>query len=485
MKTVALGGIWHETNTFAASRTRRADFEAYHLAVGGHLIARFAGLRTEVGGFLSGAEARGWNVLPTLFAAAVPSGLVDRDDYVALKADLIAALDPGADGVLLSLHGAMVVDGIDDADGDMAETVRRHVGPEVPVIATLDFHANVSRRLYDMTDALVGYDTYPHVDPFDRGVEAVAILEETLAGREYKGRSFRKLPLLTAPQAQETATQPMRAIFELAHQLEEEPGVRLVTVSPGFPYADVPHLGFSVAAYGEDAEAVESAAAAVADLAWDVRHDFVTANVSVSEAVTRASTAEDCPVVLVDVADNIGGGAPGDGTALLEEILRQRCSGAVVVVADAVTAAEAMALGVDATHEFHVGGKTDRMHGDPVTVRATVRSVGDGRFVHKGSYMTGQETWMGTTAVLDADGVEIVVTERPTMPFDAEQLRSQGIEPGTRRALVVKSAIAWRAAFGDVAKEVLVVDTPGVCTSDLSLLPYEKVQRPIHPIDSI
>lgn len=487
MATVAVGGIWHETNTFATSRTTRARFEEYQYGLGDDLVTRFTGVRTEVGGMLDGASAHDWDVVPTVFAGAVPSGLVTADAFSSLLADLVDRIPADVDAVLLSLHGAMVVEGVDDADGEVASAVRRAVGPGVPVVASLDFHANVSERLFAATDALVGYDTYPHVDPFERGREAADVVGELLDGRSLAGRAFAKLSLLTAPAAQQTAAPPMKTLFDAAHDVEASPGVRVVTVSPGFAYADVAHLGLSIAAYGDDADAVKAGVERLADLAWSLRHEFVTADLSPAEAVTRATAgaAPDGPVVLVDVADNIGGGAPGDGTVLLAELLAQRADGAVVVIADPEAAVAAADAGVGATVELDLGGHTDRMHGDPVRVRGVVRHLGDGRFVHRGSYMTGQETCMGRTAVVAADGVEIVVTERPTMPFDAEQLRSQGIEPADRRILVVKSAIAWRAAFGDLAADAIPVATPGICTSDLSNLPYRNVRRPIHPLDDL
>lgn len=482
---VAVGGIWHETNTFASSRTDAADFAAYQYGAGPELVEHFSSVRNEVGGLLAGCTERAWRVHPMLFAAAVPSGLVRADAFATLKKDLLSRLDRGVDGVLLSLHGAMVVEGVDDADGDLASAVRAVVGEGCPVVATLDFHANVSPRLFDATDALVGYDTYPHVDPYERGVEAAAILGELLEGSLLGARAFVKVPVLTAPATQQTADGPMEAVFSEAHRLESMPGVRLVTVSPGFPYADVPHLGLSVAVYGTDADVVKRGADEVAELAWSLRRQFVEDEASPADAVARAAHAEAGPVVLVDVADNIGGGAPGDGTVLLDELVQQRAQGAVVVMADAEAVAAAWDAGVGAEVAVELGAKTDSMHGEPVPLTARVQSLSDGRFVHTGSYMTGQETQMGRTAVLVVGGVEIVVTERPTMPFDAAQLRSQGIEPAERRILVAKSAIAWRAAFGDLAAGAIPVATPGVCTSDLASLPYRKVQRPIHPLDIV
>ena len=489
MARFAVGGIWHETNTFVVGTTTAADFRAYQFGAGPELIDRFTGVRNEPGGFLAGIKELGSTAVPTLFAAAVPSGLVERAAYDDLKHDLLNRLtDAGSvDGVLLALHGAMVADGLDDPEADLVRAVRSVVGP-TPVVATLDFHANVSHELFDAVDVLLGYDTYPHVDPFERGVEAAHALHHVL-NHGLPAKAFEKLPLLTAPPTQETAAEPMATISARRVKWESRDDILAMTVSPGFPYADVARLGFSIAAYGADPATVKQAAADIAELAWAKRHEFAPAAVAPAEAVRRALAAPRGPVVLVDVADNVGGGSPADGTVLLHELLRQHVAGAVVVIADPAAVAQAAAAGRGATVTLDVGGKTDERHGAPVTVTGRIERVTDGRFVHKGSYMTGQTTEMGTTAVVavpvEHGDVEVVLTERRTMPFDAEQLRSQGIEPTQRKVIVVKAAIAWRAAFGEMAAESILVSSPGACTSDLATLPYTKVPRPIAPLDGI
>lgn len=488
MARIAVGGIWHETNTFVVGTTTAADFSAYQYGAGAELVGRFTGVRNEVGGFLAGLHAIGATPVPTLFAAAVPSGLVARAAYETLKQEMLSRLaDAGpVDGVLLALHGAMVVDGLDDPEADLCGAVRQLIS-DVPIVATMDFHANVSNDLFEAADLLLGYDTYPHVDPYDRGVEAARLLMGICeAGTPAK--AFQKLPLLTAPTAQETAVEPMASISRRRMAWEERDGVVAVTVSPGFPYADVARLGFSVAAYATDDVLAKEAAADIAEQAWSRRLDFAPPAVAPADAVRRAAAAPRGPVVLVDVADNVGGGSPGDGTVLLNELLGQQVPGAVVVIADPAAAADAARAGAGATVTLDVGGKTDGRHGPPVTVTARVERVTDGRFVHKGSYMTGQVTEMGTTAVVAVPVVggvvEIVLTSRRTMPFDAEQLRSLGVEPTERKVIVVKAAIAWRAAYGEMAAESVLVSTPGACSSDLASLPYTKLPRPIAPLDA-
>ena len=288
------------------------------------------------------------------------------------------------------------------------------------------------------------------------------------------------------PQRQITTAGAMADLFARVHAIERDPAVLVVTLAGGFCYSDVPRAGMAaVVSTAGDAGLARRYARELQALAWSCRAGFVARNLSPTEAVARVCDARPGtgPAILVDVADNIGAGAPGDGTALLSEILRQGVREAAVVVADPEAVGVAFAAGVGGCFSGLVGGKTDRFHGEPVPVSGRVRLLGDGRFVYRGSYMTGQLREMGRTAVLDVAGNDLVLTERKTMPFDSEQLRSVGITPEHCRAIVVKSATAWRAAYEAMASAVLEVDAPGICTVHLDELPFRALTRPIYPLD--
>lgn len=482
---ITVGGLWHETNTFASTLTSLDQFYAHQFAESEDLLTRFAGVRNEIGGFIRGAEMHSFELLPALYAAAVPSGIVERRAYDQLKRKLIEQLAYPSDGILLALHGAMVAEGVDDVEGDILRTLRDRVENR-PIVATFDYHANISEDMVRNADVLIGYDTYPHIDAYDRAIEASQILSDILTGKRRPVCSFRKLPLLTAPQSQATDANPMRIILDQVRAAEGLSGIITVSAAAGYPYSDVRRLGFSILVYSDgDQELATRQADALTTAVWSVRHEFVSQSLTPSDAVRRAINSSVFPVILVDVADNIGGGSPGDGTVILSELLASNASGAVVTIVDPQSVAKAMEAGIGNQIEFCIGGKTDGRHGPPVPVRGTVRVVSDGFFVHGGSYMTGQCACMGNTIVLNTGGVEIVLMERPTMPFDAEQLRSLGINPADKRIIVVKSAVAWRAAYGDIARAVLSVDTPGICSSDLKSFDYRKAPRPIFPIDEI
>jgi microcystin degradation protein MlrC len=284
----------------------------------------------------------------------------------------------------------------------------------------------------------------------------------------------------------DTEREPMAGLMALAHDIERDPAVLKVTVAAGFAYADVARTGFSCIVHTDaDAPLAGRYAQQVAATAWSAREAFQIQNVPVAEAVRQAIEAPAGPVVLIDVADNIGGGSPGDGTAVLRELLAQQARRAVVTLADPEAVAQACQAGLGTQLTLKVGGKTDNWHGQPVDVQGRVDHITSGHYVHKGSWMTGRDMNMGQSVVLTCGdgGVQLLLSERKTVPFDAEQLRSQGILPEAQHILVVKSAVAWRAAYGDVARMAIAVDTPGLCTTHLERLPYYKLRRPIYPLD--
>lgn len=483
MPRVAIGGVWHETNTFAAAVTPLADFEI-HQSDG--LLDAFRGTRTPLGGFIDGAREHGFEIVPTLFASATPSGTVARTAYEATAGPLVEKLAAARpDAILLDLHGAMVVEGCEAVEADQIARIRQRLG-KVPIGTVLDFHANLEPSFIDQVDILAGYDTYPHVDPYDRAVEVAGLLARMLAGTIHPTRAYAQPPLLTVPQAQKTDSSPMRDLMEMAREAERGPGVLSVTVAGGFAYADVPHAGIGVASTTDgDPALARRIADGIARAAWESRDRFRVKNLSPEEAVAKALREPEGLVVLVDQADNIGGGSPGDGTALLAALLEAPAPGAVVTLADPQAVAIARSAGVGATVDFTLGGKVDRLHGPTLRVRARVARLGSGDFSYKGSYMTNRRVTAGNAALLESDGVKILVRERKVMPFDRQEIEVMGIDPATCRIIVVKSALAWRAAYGDLARAVIEVDTPGICTARLETLPYKRVRRPIVPLDPL
>ncbi|MFQ5966774.1 MAG: M81 family metallopeptidase [Acidimicrobiia bacterium] len=465
MTRIGIAGIWHETNTYSVRPTDLDAFEAFEHLTGEQIL----GAHQQKGSVIGGMLDHDWfDPVPLMTAGAWPAGRVTRaaidHHFATLDTELRRAGQ--LDGLLLDLHGAMVSEGQDDTEKAIVTLVRRAVG-DIPVVAVHDLHGNPSPGLVGLCDALIAYDTYPHVDMRERGREAAEILQQILNGARLR-TLVSKVPMLISPLAQGTDTSPMSDLKARASVLEGRKGIRRISLLPGFPYADVARAGFSVVVVY--AEGAEKQARLVGDeLATDVEkhsEDWLVERNGPATAVREAIDSAEQPVVLVDVADNIGGGSPGDGTALLGELVAQGATGAVVCIADADVALQADKLGEGTTLEAEVGGKTDKRHGDPVSIRGRVHRLTDGRYRSAGTWQTGRDFSMGSTAVLEVGGVTLVVMERATPPFHAEQLLSVGIDPAEASIITAKGAIAWRSAYGDVAARVIEVDTPGICPID-------------------
>jgi microcystin degradation protein MlrC len=476
--------LWHETNTFSPSRTRLEDFEGFQLKRRHALLSDYTGTRTEVGGVISAAagERNPPQLLPLLFAAAVPSGPVEAHTFEFLLEQLvdeIRRLRP-LDGVVLALHGAMVAESHTFPEGELVDLVRREIGG-APVAVSLDFHANVAELLSRTADVLVGYHTYPHTDAADRGAEALRLLIRSR--QEQRGPIGRlvKLPLLTAPQAQATDEEPMRSIEALRASIEARPDVWTASVFPGFPYSDSDRLGAAAYVAADSPEVAFECANRLALNVWERRGSFVPALTEPEEAIAIADVMEG-PVVLVDVADNIGGGSPGDGTLLLRLLEQRACRDAVAVVWDPVAVETLSALTPGTDVEAEIGGRSLRELGPPARLRGPAFPLGVVRYRRRGPYMAGQEVEMGRVVRVEAAAGQIVVTERRATPFDDQHLRAAGVDPESAHIIVTKSAVAWKAAFGQYARSAFYVRTPGLCPSDLTELRF-RTPKALFPLD--
>lgn len=479
---VALGGIWHETNTFFDRPTTLDDFRAFAYFEGGELVEALTGTGTELGGALAAARDLGVTAVPLVFAGALPSGPVTAADFDAVLAELLSRLRAQlpVDGVVLALHGAMVVADREDPEADIVAEVRRVVG-DLPVAVTLDYHANVSRRLARLADVLCGYRTYPHIDLSERGYDALAaVVRAARRGRSPRSHLV-KLPLLTLPVAQESSARPMSDVLALVEAACTDADVWTACALPGFAYSDGPRLGFSVyVAADRDPIAV---ADEIAREVWVRRGDFAMSLLDPSSAVRRAISAP-APAVLVDVADNVGGGSPGDSTAILHALQREQARGAIVVLWDPAVAAE-LHDGAGPIASVRVGGRSAPSMGPAALVSGAVQRHGHVRYRRSGSYMTGAEVDMGRVAVVDSEVGAVVITENRIVPFDDDHLTVLGLVPRAARILVAKGAIAWKAAFGDYAASTIYVDGPGTCPVSLDALDFAARPRPLYPFEPL
>ena len=492
---VAIGGIAHETSTFARVPTAVEDFRHRTWAEGSDIVDRLADTKTAVGGFLDAARDADFEIAPTFVASALSGGIITAEAAHTLTNTLCdrlrQALEAGPiDGVLLAMHGAMIYEFADDAESYVFGEVRKLVGDDVPVLAELDMHANVTQRLVDLSNVLVAYDEYPHVDAYERGYDMGLLLARILRSNLKPTSTLVKIPLLAGAQRQYTFAEPMRAVKHMAHDQESERGVLSVSYLPGFFWADLERTGFSVVATtdGDRAQAT-GVARRLAQFIWDHRAEFEVIPVHPDEAVRRAMNADRKPVLLADIGDNPGGGCPADGTVLLEAMLRLGAKNAVLVpMNDPEVVETAFAAGVGSTIIIRLGGKTDDLHGSPLDVTARVVRLTDGRFVQTGPMNTGMATNMGPTAVLDVQGqhggsVNVITTTIRHQPTDLEVLRSQGFHPTELDIIGIKSAVHYRAAFEPIAAEIIEADTPGLASPHLQRLTFHRLPRPLYPWD--
>jgi len=491
MKKVLLAGLFHETHCFTDDRTA---LEAFKVHRGPALLAR-AGDGSQIAGFLDVAAREGWHVVPAISYEAFPSGVVEHAAFEAFCSDLMpiirAAIIDGLDGIFLSLHGAMVTTAEEDPEGALLRRIRALPGAEVlPIFGVFDLHASFTPAMAQSADGLLGYRENPHTDARDCGVEAAELLARCLASGVRPVMRFAQAPILWAPSATGTADRPMSVLESRARELEQSvPGVRAINVVPGFAYADVHDAGLSFSAIVEgDAVGAERGLRELVDLAWSVRGEGVQNGEELDEVLARILPVTRGPVLLVEPADNVGGGAPGDCTDVLRALIRHQAKDAAVIMADPAAVSELQSVMLGRRHTLGIGGKGSRLDLGPVTLDVELISRSDGRFDLEDRHSHaaggfGVHIDMGPTAVVRHQGVTIMLTSIKTPPWDLGQWRSQGIEPRDLGIIGIKAAVAHRRAYDPIAAASYTVRSRGPCTSNLRLLPYRRLRRPIFPLD--
>jgi microcystin degradation protein MlrC len=478
---VGVVSLVHESNTFAAGTTPLAAFERDTLVVGGAVRDRYAGTHHEVGGFFEQLAEDRVEAVPLFAARAMPSGTIAREAAAALTERAVSAVAGAGrlDGLVVAPHGAAVADGDPDFDGRWLNEVRRRVGPGVPVVGTLDLHANLSPRMVSAADAWFAYRTNPHLDQRQTGRQAAALLARTLR-REVRPTTAAAFPPLAVNiEAQATAERPCRELMAMADDIRRRPGVLAVSVLLGFPYADVPEMGAAVTVTTDNDHALARRyAIELAGWWWDRRERFRGNLIGVEDAVRRAAV-EPGPVCLLDMGDNVGGGSPADGTVLAHELLRQRVGPAFVCLHDPDAARAAGAAGVGGVLPLAVGDRQAPLPGP-----WTVRSLHDGVFEETEARHGGIKRFdQGPTAVVERPGLTAMLTSRRTGPFSLRQVTAFGLDPARFRVLVAKGVHAPVAAYAPACPTLIRVNTPGVTSADLSHFTYHHRRRPLYPFE--
>jgi microcystin degradation protein MlrC len=485
MARIAVGGMQHETNTYAPSKADYAAFEAGGgwpgVQYGEAVFAAVAGANIPAQGAIEALRAQGHSLVATAWGAASPSAQVTTDAFERIIGGLISQLKKSlpVDGVYLDLHGAMVTEAHDDGEGEILRRVREAVGPRVPVAASLDLHCNFTRAMFERCDAFVAYRTYPHVDMADTGARAAGLLDRMIRDGQPLKKHWRALDFLTGLPSQCSFIDPCRSIYD---HIGKEAGTTL-SFTPGFPMADFPECGMAVFGYGADAQQTVQAVERLHGIVSDAEKDFAMELHSPDEAVARARSRGEAgrPVVLADTQDNPGAGGNGDTTGLLKSLIAQNAPDAVLgLLIDAAAAKRAHEAGQGATLEFTMGGLS-RIPGDsPCAGEFTVERLGDGRFTCTGPMFKGFRMQLGNMALLRskaAPGVRVVLASRKVQAADQEMFRHLGVEPRRSRILGLKSSVHFRADFEPIAKEVLVVKSPGPALADPTEFSWTRLRK--------
>jgi len=490
MTKIFLAGIFHETHSFTDDRTRLDDFLIHR----GKALLERIGDGSQVDGFLTTAAREGWEVIPAANYLCGASGMVEHAVFESfwdeIKPVLVAALAGGLDGIFLSLHGAMVTTELEDPDGELLERIRALPGAaHLPIFGVFDLHATLTQKMGALSDGLVCYRECPHDDTYESAVRATELLARCLRTGVRPRQHVLVTPIVWPPTGTGTRDGAMHALEAAARRMERDiPGVLAVNVSAGYAYADVHDAGvaFSIITEGED-EAARAGLRELARIAWDMRSDGIPQEHDLDQVVRDFKPGGKGPVLLVEPADNIGGGGPGDCTDVMRALLKYDVDGAGVVMADAAAVAALQSVPVGGRITLDIGGKGSRLDPGPVTLEVELVSRSDGRFeledLQSQIVVLGRTIDMGPSAVVRHRGLTILLTSKRLAPMDLGQWRSQGIDPEKLSMIGVKAAVGHRRAYEKIASASFTVSTNGPCTSDLARLPYKRIRRPVFPLD--
>jgi glutamate-1-semialdehyde 2,1-aminomutase len=490
-RRILLAGLFHETHTFLNGTTGFDDFTMRR----GDGLLDCKGDASPLGGVLEFADQEGWEIIPTVDYRATPGAIVE-DEVIEqfwreFREHAAESLSAGVDAIYLVLHGAMVSQSLDDVEGELLQRIRKLPGGEsVPIFGVFDLHANFTRRMADLANCLVAYRENPHTDAREAGLIGARLLKRCLESGEVPRMFWHHPPLMWPPTGTATSEKPMRELESLARDIEQQNEYFwTVSVVGGFSFADTPDTGvsFVIAATGSG-EAADKALRSLGDLAMEQKE---AGNVQERPIAVVMKTIDPPPpglTVLVEPSDNIGAGAPGDGTGILRTLIEHMIPNSAVCINDPQAVERLQQVRRGEVVWLPIGGKGSKLDKGPVVVEVELVSHWSGLFEleDKNSHlasMCGDTFDMGPCSVVKHQGVTILLTSNRTPPFDLGQWRSQGLEPTRFSVIGVKAAVAHRRAYDPIASRMIWVDTPGPCSSNLKSLPFQKIKRPVYPLD--
>lgn len=488
---VIMAGLSHETHTFVHDKTTLDKFHVRH----GEELWREDGDASCLAGGLLVARERHWDVVPAIHMSASPAGTVTDDVIEAWWRAFAWTVDEAGgpiDGIWLNMHGAMVSESFPDVEGELLRRIRSLPAcADVLIGGVLDLHGNFTAQMAAHSNAFVAYRKNPHTDGKEMAAVSARLLDDLMTSGRRAVTVWERAPLILPPTATGTADEPMALLEARARAIEAaHPDILAVNVFAGFAYSDMPDVGVSFwAVTTGDVEVARRELKTLTELAMAHKHHALPAGLSLDDALDRAQSQAAGPVLIVEPADNIGGGAPGDLTIVLKGILARGIQNAGVAIADADAVRALWPLSPGERARVAVGGKSGVIGAEPVELDVELVSKSDGRFTledpHSHMAVGGLHWDMGPTVVARSGGVTLLLTSVKMAPMDRAVWRSQGVNPEDLSVINIKAAVAHRQAYDPIAAASYTVNTPGPCASDVRVLPYTRVRRPVYPLDDV
>jgi microcystin degradation protein MlrC len=482
---IIIGSMMHESNTFSCVPTDLETFKRTQYLVGQELIEYHAGKRTEPGGMLDILTKKGVEIIPSISAWAIPSGKVTKEAYTEIKNTFIAMIRKnieGLDGVLLALHGAMVVEGLEDPEADLLKEIRRIIPKGAYLGASLDMHAHLTPDMVECTDFFVAYRTHPHLDQYETGQKAARVLLRLIEKKMNLTKSYILIPMMVPGENRDETREIL--ISEL-DKIDRDPKVVSSLIIISHPWSDLGIQGDSVLVITDnDQELAGKYARMLASKFWELRHDFPLDLYSIQQAVKLGKeTKKKGPTVICEMGECLLGGASGDVVANISYLIERGIKDiAVAVVIDPESVTKSVEAGVGAPVQLHVGGKLYKEGNRPLQFHGKVKFIGE-NIEGKDKILVGYETKMGRMVVVEGHGVEMILVDQPGKLGGPSFFEAFGIDPRRKKFIVLKDSIGPLISYKDIASNVLLVDSPGWCKQLLSTIDFKNVPRPIFPLD--
>ncbi|MBZ9739902.1 MULTISPECIES: M81 family metallopeptidase [unclassified Mesorhizobium] len=476
---IFIAGMDTETNTFAPIPTGYNSFEEMGIARGDATSKALNEPSCQLFVWRQRGEEDGHEIIESLCVCAEPGGITIRNVYEQFRDEILAELKAAmpVDCVLLALHGAFVAEGYDDTEGDFLAHVRAVVGPDIPVGAELDLHCHTTRQMVDSATAIVAYKEYPHTDIMDRAGELYRIIVDTVEGKVRPVMALYDCRMISTFRVQE---EPMRGFVDAMTAAEKEDGILSVSLGHGFPHGDVEDVGARMLVVTDgDTALAERTAQKFGRQLFALRHELSPNFLGIDEALDLALAELEGPVVIADVSDNAGGGAPGDSTYILRRLVERGITNvASAMYWDPIAYRFCVEAGVGGTIDLRVGGKCGVFSGMPVDLRVTVKGLGRDLTQRFGTmpWPLGDAVWVTTDS-----GIDLVINTVRTQVFHPECMTALGLDPARKRIIIVKSNYHFQAGFAPIARRILFCAPPGATQPNFASIPYTKLKTPYWP----